>query len=195
MIRPPVSLHFISGLPASGKSSTIRAILDNPAGQRFGVIQNIRGIDAIDPDHFPGHRIELIRSTSCPCCEVYMFFYASLMVLLKEPQMDSIFVELGPEADILQLKNMLEISPLWDELEWGRSMIAFDVRDRRFRPNSVMPSVHRMIEQADILLMRFSDLALPADFDHYFSHLATYKPCLIMKPDSAQTDFWNMLNG
>ncbi len=191
----PIPLHIISGLPASGKSSSIREILGDSAGQRFGVIQNIRGIDAIDPDSFPDHRIELIRSSACPCCEVFIFFYASLMVLLKEPKLDSIFVELGPEADIRQLKSMLEITPLWQNIRWGRSIVSFDVRDRRFRPYAVMPSVNRMIEQADFFLMRFSDLAQPADFEHFFSHLATYKPCHFMIPDSDLTDFWNMLNG
>lgn len=128
-------MQFISGLEGTGKSSTIRELLTTAGDEkRCSIIQTVRTVNVIDPLSFPKHRIEIIRNSSCVCCEVFIFFYASLIVLLKESDLDGIIVELGSEADIDQLKNILAATPLKNQLYWGRTLITFDVRDRRFRP-------------------------------------------------------------
>jgi G3E family GTPase len=191
----PIPLHFVSGLSLSGKSSVIKDLLANSAPDEcVGVIQSLQGLDPIDSLAFPQHKFEIIRSSSCVCCEIFLLFYAKLLALLKNETLNCILVEVGQEADISQLKAMLQNTPLNERLHFGKSLIAFDVRDRRFRPYSVMPAINRLIDQADALIMRFSDLAQAADFEHFRKHKSADKRYFVMSAGSNPYALHQFLN-
>lgn len=191
-----IPLHFVSGLSSSGKSSIIKELLASPvADECVGVIQSLNTRDEIDPMAFPRHKIEFIRSSSCVCCEIFLLFYEKLISLLKNDTLSCILVELGHEADVSQLKSMLQNTPLKKRLHFGKTLIAFDVRDRRFRPYAVMPAINRLIDQADALVMRYSDLARAVDFEHFHMHKSSDKTYIFMNAEGSPYALRQFLNG
>ncbi len=200
LVKPAkkIPLHFVSGLQWTGKTTLIEELLQLSAGTcRLGVIQSVRGQGALSSSQHPMHNIELIRSVSCVCCEIFILFYASLLVLLKDPNLDRIFIELGPEAEIKKLTEMLKGSPLAELLEFSESIITFDPRDFRFKPYSALPMVNRLIEDADIFVMKFADLAKSSDLDRFFSWSHSYhqrdKVYIVQGRSDASHALWECL--
>ncbi len=192
--RSPIPLHFLSGLPSSGKTSIIKELLAAASpDQRIGVIQSFNSVNPLERVAHPRHRFEQIRSSSCVCCEIFVLFYEKILALLQSEPLDSILVELSHEADINQLKTMLQSTPLQERLRWGRTLISFDIRDRRFRPYAVMPAINRMINQADALIIRFSDLAQNADFTHLDRHSLNDKRYFLSKMGASAGDLQRYL--
>ncbi len=165
-----IPLQIISGFLGAGKTSAVRAQLEQPRGQKIAVIVNDFGeasLDEIELSEGKPFRITNIAG-ACVCCTAPEGFIDALGALL-DGDPDRIFIEPTGLARPQDLIDTVRRSPHRERIELAPVVVLVDpaqLADDRAGGGSLF---REQVEAADILVANRTDLCAPDDLERFAS--------------------------
>ncbi|GAX21281.1 hypothetical protein FisN_1Lh111 [Fistulifera solaris] len=185
--KKPVPITLLSGFLGTGKTTTLKHLLENVDGVKIGVIVNDVASVNIDAKLVAGQTIDgmVELQNGCACCSLADELFFSVDTMVKDRELDAIVVELSGVADPMAIKNNWIMAPSFvkekadvtrvvtviDAASFGTDYMSWDeARERKgwLTPNEEMsPEGNRkvaellaeQVEAADIILLNKIDLA------------------------------------
>ena len=185
--KKPVPITLLSGFLGTGKTTTLKHLLENVDGVRIGVIVNDVASVNIDAKLVAGQTIDgmVELQNGCACCSLADELFFSVDSMIKDRELDAIVVELSGVADPMAIKNNWLMAPSFvkekadvtrvvtviDAASFGTDYMSWDeARERKgwLNPNEQMSSegnrkvaelLAEQVEAADIILLNKIDLA------------------------------------
>ena len=183
----PVPITLLSGFLGTGKTTTLKHLLENTDNVKIGVIVNDVASVNIDAKLVAGENpiegmIEL--QNGCACCSLADELFFSVDNILKDRQLDAIVVELSGVGDPMAIKNNWLMAPpfikekanvakvvtVLDAASFGTDFMTWDMaRERKgwvspseeFGPGvrKVSELLAEQVEAADLILLNKIDMA------------------------------------
>jgi G3E family GTPase len=185
--KKPVPITLLSGFLGTGKTTTLKHLLENVDGVKIGVIVNDVASVNIDAKLVAGQTIDgmVELQNGCACCSLADELFFSVDTMINDRELDAIVVELSGVADPMAIKNNWIMAPSFvkekadvtrvvtviDAASFGTDYMSWDeARERKgwLNPNEEMsPEGNRkvsellaeQVEAADIILLNKIDLA------------------------------------
>ncbi len=172
----PIPLHLVGGLYGSGKTSLLQHWISEAwQAQRLGLILCEEGQRKLDFSQSPAPRIDRLLN-ACVCCEMAFSFFEIVVQMLGDTSIERIVVELTAQADIRQIMDLIQSSHLKDYLQFEPVHILVDPRNPHMRRGSTSPLIQRMVEQADVFVLGFQDIASAREMDRCMGWIQTFEP-------------------
>lgn len=161
----PVPLHIIGGLHGAGKTSFIQHQIDHAwNGEKLGVILCEEGLVKLDFTRTLQPEVRRLLN-ACVCCEMAYTFFEVIVELLRDISVTRIVVEITAQADIEQIFDFIRGSHLRDYLTFEPIHVLVDVRNPHMRADATAPLIRRLLHQAEVFVLSFSDAEGARTFD------------------------------
>jgi G3E family GTPase len=180
----PVPMTLISGFLGTGKTSTLKHLLENKQDLKIGVIVNDVAAINIDAKMVSGQTDSMVElKNGCACCSLSDELFTSVESLLAGRDLDSIVVELSGVADPAAIKSNWMMAPpgirlkadiarivtLVDAGTFGTDYLTWDMAGERkdwvdpgddcAANRKVAELLAEQVEAADLILVNKVDLA------------------------------------
>lgn len=185
--KKPVPITLLSGFLGTGKTTTLKHLLENVDGVKIGVIVNDVASVNIDAKLVAGQTMDgmVELQNGCACCSLADELFFSVDNMISSRELDAIVVELSGVADPMAIKNNWLMAPSFvkdkadvtrvvtiiDAASFGTDYMSWDeARERKgwLNPNEQMSAegnrkvaelLAEQVEAADIILLNKIDLA------------------------------------
>lgn len=183
-LAKPVPMTLISGFLGTGKTSTLKHLLENKQDLKIGVIVNDVAAINIDAKMVSGQTDSMVElKNGCACCSLSDELFTSVESLLEGRDLDSIVVELSGVADPAAIKSNWMMAPpgirlkadiarivtLVDAGTFGTDYLTWDMAGERkdwvdpgddcAANRKVAELLAEQVEAADLILVNKVDLA------------------------------------
>jgi G3E family GTPase len=180
----PVPMTLIAGFLGTGKTSTLKHLLENKQDLKIGVIVNDVAAINIDAKMVSGQTDSIVElQNGCACCSLSDELFTSVESLLEGRDLDSIVVELSGVADPAAIKSNWMMAPpgirlkadiarivtLVDAGTFGTDYLTWDMAGERkdwvdpgddcAANRKVAELLAEQVEAADLILVNKVDLA------------------------------------
>jgi G3E family GTPase len=110
--KAPVPMTLISGFLGTGKTSTLKHLLENKQDLKIGVIVNDMAAINIDARLVSSQTDSIVElQNGCACCSLSDELFTSVETLMKGRDLDSIVIELSGVADPAAIKSNWIMAP------------------------------------------------------------------------------------
>ena len=191
-------INLLFGFLGSGKTTLVRRILGERAGERkMAVIVNEFGDVGVDGEVIAGSNVNLVELTSgCLCCTLRGSLMSAVEELREKAAVEQIVVEATGVASPGDMLEDLNESRIAHELDVGPLVTVVDAPKFTRLQQMLGEFYEEQVENADVLVLNKIDLATPGELDEAKAAVREINPdAALLFAEQGDTDLALLLDG
>ena len=191
-------INLLFGFLGSGKTTLVRRILGERAGERkMAVIVNEFGDVGVDGEVIAGSNVNLVELTSgCLCCTLRGSLMSAVEELREKAAVEQIVVEATGVASPGDMLEDLNESRVARELDVGPLVTVVDAPKFTRLQQMLGEFYEEQVENADVLVLNKIDLATPGELDKAKAAVREINPdAVLLFAEQGDTDLALLLDG
>ena len=191
-------INLLFGFLGSGKTTLVRRILGERAGERkMAVIVNEFGDVGVDGDVIAGNSVNLVELTSgCLCCTLRGSLMSAVEELREKAAVEQIVVEATGVASPGDMLEDLNDSRIAHELAVGPLVTVVDAPKFTRLRQMLGEFYEEQVENADALVLNKIDLATPGELEAAKAAVREINPdAVLLFAEQGDTDLALLLDG
>ena len=191
-------INLLFGFLGSGKTTLVRRILGERAGERkMAVIVNEFGDVGVDGEVIAGSNVNLVELTSgCLCCTLRGSLMSAVEELREKAAVEQIVVEATGVASPGDMLEDLNDSKIAHELAVGPLVTVVDAPKFTRLRQMLGEFYEEQVENADALVLNKIDLATPGELDEAKAAVREINPdAVLLFAEQGDTDLALLLDG
>ena len=191
-------INLLFGFLGSGKTTLVRRILGERAGERkMAVIVNEFGDVGVDGEVIAGSNVNLVELTSgCLCCTLRGSLMSAVEELREKAAVEQIVVEATGVASPGDMLEDLNESRIAHELDVGPLVTVVDAPKFTRLQQMLGEFYEEQVENADVLVLNKIDLATQGELDEARAAVREINPdAVLLFAEQGDTDLGLLLDG